>query len=291
MTKSSSSDISVVIPAKNEAASLNGLLTAVRKVLPDCEIIVVNDGSSDGTASIASKYADVTVAHPHSLGNGASIKAGARIATRDILLFMDADGQHNPDDITQLIRTYREKGGMVVGARNARSHASLMRRFANFIYNKLATYMTGQKIVDLTSGFRIVARKSFINFVYLLPNGFSYPTTITMALSRSGVPISYVPINARSRSGSSHIRPLRDGTRFFLIIFKISALYSPLKIFAPASFLCFSTGLTYYLYTYLTDGRFTNMGVLLFTTALIVFMIGLVSEQITTLMYAQNQDY
>jgi hypothetical protein len=162
---------------------------------------------------------------------------------------------------------------------------------ANFIYNTLATYMTGQMIKDLTSGFRVVKSAEFKRFLHLLPNGFSYPTTITLALSRSGLPIKYVPINAKKREKQgikSHISPLKDGIKFLLIIFKISALYSPLKIFAPTAFLCFSAGLSYYIYTYITDGRFTNMGVLLFTTSLLIFLIGLVSEQITTLMYAKD---
>lgn len=289
MTGYSSSEISVVIPAKNEAASLEQVLTSVRRMLPSSEIIVVNDGSDDNTPAIANKLADVTINHPHSLGNGASVKAGARASTRDVLIFMDADGQHDPEDIPRLLEAFTQDHSMVVGARNPKTHASIMRRVANYIYNALASYMTGQNIKDLTSGFRAVRAADFKQFLYMLPNGFSYPTTITMALSRSGSPVHYVTINAlkREKGGrKSHISPIKDGVRFLLIIFKITAFYSPLKIFAPAAFLCFSTGLSYYLYTYLTDGRFTNMGVLLFTTSLIIFMIGLVSEQLTTLQYA-----
>jgi glycosyltransferase involved in cell wall biosynthesis len=288
----SSENICVVIPAKNEAESLETVLVSVRRILPEGEIIVINDGSDDKTPDIADRLADITINHPHSLGNGASVKAGARAAKRDILVFMDADGQHDPNDIPVLLNEFSKGHTMVVGARKPSTHANIMRRLANFIYNRLATYMTGQCIKDLTSGFRVVRADEFKSFLYLLPNGFSYPTTITMALSRTGLPIHYVEINAMKREKKgrkSHIKPLRDGIRFLIIIFRISALYSPLKIFAPAAFLCFATGLSYYLYTYITDGRFTNMGLLLFITALLIFLIGLVSEQITTLMYANNR--
>ena len=289
MSHLSDKKISVIIPAKNEAESLRILLPEIRSQLPAAEIIVVNDGSTDNTSSVAQITADKVVEHAHSLGNGAAIKAGARISSRPILVFMDGDGQHNPADIPILLEEFSDNHTMVVGARNSATHASLMRRIANGVYNRLATYMTGQNIQDLTSGFRVVNADIFKSFLYMLPNGFSYPTTITMALSRTGIIIKYIPINARKRAGKSHINPLKDGIKFVLIIFKISALYSPLKVFAPASFICFSLGLSYYIYTYLADGRFTNMGVLLFTTALLIFLIGLVSEQIATLMYASHQ--
>lgn len=290
MTDISSHQISVIIPAKDEAETLGSLLIEIREVLPESEIIVVSDGSTDTTADIADRYADITVTHPHSLGNGAAIKAGARAANNPTLLFMDADGQHNPQEIPKLLNAFSSGYTMVVGARKPSTHANIMRRTANFVYNTLASYMSGQKIRDLTSGFRVVNSEDFKRFLYMLPNGFSYPTTITLALARSGLSIVYIPIDAKKRIGNSHIRPIRDGIRFLLIIFKISALYSPLKIFAPSAFLCFSIGLSYYIYTYLTDGRFTNMGVLLFTTALIIFMIGLVSEQITTLLYSSSKE-
>jgi glycosyltransferase involved in cell wall biosynthesis len=284
----SDNKISVIIPAKNEADSLSRLLPEIRKILPESEIILVNDGSTDNTSSIAQDFVNHIIHHPHSLGNGAAIKAGARIASREYLLFMDADGQHKPDDIPLLVETISRGYTMVVGARHPSTHANILRKLANSIYNNIASYLTGQKIKDLTSGFRIVRANEFRKFIYLLPNGFSYPTTITMALSRNGQSLTYVEIHAKKREGGSHINPIRDGIRFLLIIFKISALYSPLKIFAPTSFLCFAVGFSYYLYTYLTDGRFTNMGILLFITALIIFMIGLLSEQITTLLYTNS---
>ena len=280
--------ISIIIPAKNEETGLGKLLPTVRNILGGAEIIVVNDGSSDNTGNISAEYADMVIHHLHSMGNGAAIKAGARAATREILIFMDGDGQHNPEDIQHLIGKLDEGYIMAVGARHSSTHASLPRRLANLIYNRLASYLTGQPIKDLTSGFRAVYADDFREFLYLLPNGFSYPSTITMALARSGKSIAYIPIHAGKRSGKSHINLIRDGIRFFVIIFKISALYSPLKIFAPASLFWFILGNSYYLYTYVTDGRFTNMGLLLFTLAMLVFMIGLISEQITTLMYVAS---
>lgn len=174
---------------------------------------------------------------------------------------------------------------MVVGARDKKSQASLARLFGNGVYNRIATYMTGHKIEDLTSGFRIVSAEKFKQFLYLLPNGFSYPTTSTMAFFRAGYAVGYVAIEAPKRIGESHINILKDGARFFLIIFKIGTLYSPMKLFFPASVFFFITGILYYIYTFFSDGRFTNMGVLLLSTSVMIFLLGLVSEQITTLMY------
>lgn len=276
---------SVVIPAKNEAASIENLIQGLVTSYPQAEIVLVDDGSTDKTANLAKDAGAMVIQHPYSKGNGAAVKTGARHATGEILVFMDADGQHNPADIQRLLDKMREGYDMVVGARQKGSQANIGRGLANKFYNKLASYVTGQKVEDLTSGFRIVKRSLFLNFLSLLPNGFSYPTTSTMAFFRAGYSVSYVPIHAAKRQGKSHLRPIQDGIRFLLIIFKIGTLYSPLKLFLPISATVFITGLCYYAYTYLTDGRFTNMSALMFTTALIIFMVGLVSEQITALMY------
>lgn len=278
-------DVSIVIPAKNEATSLRKLLPKIRELMPNAEVIVVDDGSTDETNSV-SREAGITVRqHIHSLGNGAAIKSGARLASRDIVIFMDGDGQHNPELIDPLLKDLRRGFDMVIGSRKHGSHASKGRLLANYIYNKLASYMTGNQVKDLTSGFRAVRREKFLDFLHLLPNGFSYPTTITMAFFRAGFSINYIPIDSPPRTGKSHIRPTRDGIRFLLIIFKVATLYSPLKIFFPTSAAIFGTGVLYYAYTFATQQRFTNMSALLFTTAVIVFLIGLVSEQITQLMY------
>ncbi len=277
--------ISIVIPAKNEAEHLVALLPCLIAVLPQAEIIVVNDGSQDTTEEVCRKAGVKVISHPYSMGNGAAIKTGARNAKGQIVIFMDADGQHKPEDIPRLLEKMEEGYDMVVGARQADTHASLARRFANNFYNRLASIMTGYKIDDLTSGFRAVRIRHFRKFLYLLPNGFSYPTTSTMAFFRSGLPVAYVPIKADKREGKSHISLIKDGTRFFLIILKIGALFSPMRLFLPISTTLFATGIGYYSYTYFTSERFTNMSALLLTSALITFLMGLLSEQISSLHY------
>jgi glycosyltransferase involved in cell wall biosynthesis len=279
---------SIILPAKNEAAALELLLPQLRELFANEEIIVVDDGSSDQTMAVCEANSVRVIAHPHSMGNGAAVKSGARAATGDILIFMDADGQHRPSDISGLVEKFKQGFEMVVGARTSGSQAGVHRAFANSFYNKLATWMVGQNVEDLTSGFRVVKADKFRKFLYLLPNGFSYPTTITMSFFRAGLPVAYVPIVAPKRVGKSHIRLLRDGGRFLLIIFKIGTLYSPLRLFLPISALFFITGLGYYLYTFLTVHRFTNMSALLFITSVLIFLIGLVSEQVTMLNYKDS---
>jgi len=281
--------LSVVIPAKNEAASLKAFLPRLKSAYPDAEIILVNDGSTDNTSSICSEFDVIEVKHSYSKGNGAAIKSGARRATGDVIVFMDGDGQHDPDDISRLLNRLDEGFDMVIGARGSKSQASFGRLAANRVYNKLASWMVGHKIHDLTSGFRAVRSDKFKEFLYLLPNGFSYPTTSTMAFFRAGYSVGYEPIIAHKRVGESHINITKDGVRFLLIIFKVGTLYSPLKLFTPISFSFFLTGLIYYGYTFFSFGRFTNMSALLFTTSVVIFLMGLLSEQITALMYKADE--
>ncbi len=280
--------LSIVIPAKNESSAIGTVVAAAKETFPDAEIIVVDDGSTDDTGEIAKSAGAILVQHPESLGNGAAVKAGARACRGDIIAFMDGDGQHDANELAPLLQKLEDGYDMAVGARNSGSHANMGRLFANGLYNGIASLLTGRKIPDLTSGFRVVRAKLFKEFLYLLPNGFSYPTTITMAFLRSGYPIGFVPIQAADRVGKSHIRPIRDGVRFMVIIFKIATLYSPLKIFLPVSGLFFATGIAYYAYTYATAGRFTNMSMLVISASVIVFLIGLISEQITALTYSKS---
>jgi len=280
--------ISVILPAKNEAEGLQRTLPVLREHFPDAEIIVVDDGSTDATAAIATEHGARVLSSPYPMGNGAAIKRGARAAGGDVLVFMDADGQHDPMLIARLLDKLDEGYDMVVGARDASGQANAGRGAANAFYNRLATWMTGHKVADLTSGFRAVRADKFLEFLYLLPNGFSYPTTSTMAFFRSAYPVAYVPIPVAARIGRSHIRPVRDGIRFLLIIFKIATLYSPLKLFAPAGLGFFLLGLGYYGYTFASEHRFTNMSALLLSAAVIVFLIGLISEQITSLTYRKS---
>ncbi len=280
--------LSIVIPAKNESAAIGKVVRTAKSEYPDAEIIVVDDGSTDATARIAEEAGAMVIRHPESLGNGAAVKTGARAARGEILALMDGDGQHDPREIGRLLEKLDQGYEMAVGARDSGSHASIGRLFGNKLYNVLASRLSGREITDLTSGFRLVRAELFKRFLYLLPNGFSYPTTITMAFLRAGYPVCFEPITAAGRSGKSHIRPIRDGVRFFAIIFKIATLYAPLKIFLPISGLFFATGLGYYVYTYFTYGRFTNMSLLVFSASVIIFLIGLISEQITALIYSKS---
>ncbi|MBL6750136.1 MAG: glycosyltransferase family 2 protein [Nevskia sp.] len=280
--------ISIILPAKNEAAALRGLLPKLRSCQPAAEIIVVDDGSTDATRELCAESGVKCLSSPYSMGNGAAIKRGARAAGGEILVFMDADGQHAPEDIQRLLERLSAGFDMVVGSRSWSGQAGMGRGLANTLYNRIASWMTGFQVQDLTSGFRAVRAEKFREFLYLMPNGFSYPTTVTMAFFRSAYAVAYQPVPVAARIGKSHIRPLRDGLRFLLIIFKIATLYSPVKLFVPASLAFFTLGLGYYAYTFATIHRFTNMSLLLFSAAVIVFLIGLISEQITALTYKRE---
>lgn len=280
--------LSIIIPAKNEAEIIGTVVESVRELHPQAEILVVNDGSDDETGPLAEQSGATVVTHPVSLGNGAAIKSGARAASGDVLVMMDGDGQHKAEDIPSLLAKLDEGYDMAIGARDSGSHAGVGRLAANGLYNVFASLISGHRIPDLTSGFRAVRAGLFKRFLYLLPNGFSYPTTITMAFLRSGYPVTFVSIKALGRTGKSHIRPIRDGLRFLAIIFKIATLYAPLKVFLPISGLFFLSGTGYYAYTYLTIGRFTNMSMLTLSAAVIIFLIGLISEQITALTFTKS---
>jgi glycosyltransferase involved in cell wall biosynthesis len=252
-------------------------------------LIVVDDGSTDETSQVAESNGAQVLRSPYGMGNGAAIKRGTRAATGDILVFMDADGQHDPIHIGELLTKLDAGYDMVIGARGRAGQASAGRGLANALYNRLASWITGHRVLDLTSGFRAVRASKFREFLHLLPNGFSYPTTSTMAFFRSAYPVAFVPIEVGKRVGaSSHIRPLKDGIRFLLIIFKIATLYSPLKLFVPVAVVFAATGLSWYSWTFYESGRFTNMSMLLLSAAVIVFLIGLISEQITNLTYRRD---
>lgn len=277
--------LTVIIPAKNEAQGLRAVLPKLLEYVENAEILVIDDGSTDATAAVAAEHGAKVLQHPYSMGNGAAIKTGARHATGEILLFMDADGQHEPADIPRLLEKFDQHFEMVVGARTTETQASRHRLVANTFFNWLASFMTGYPVKDLTSGFRAARARHFRKFLYLLPNGFSYPTTSTMAFFRSGMPVAYVPIAAKAREGKSHIRIFRDGLRFLIIIVKIGALFSPMRLFLPISAGLFVIGGSHYAYTYFSAGRFTNMSALLLISSLLTFLIGIISEQISALHY------
>jgi len=281
-------EVSVIIPVFNEAQSLEQFLDQLCSLnLGGAEVIVVDDGSTDGSGEVAEKRGVRVIRHPYNIGNGAAVKSGIRAARGKRLVLMDGDGQHRPEDIPKLLAGL-DHYHMVVGARAKGSRLRFHRYAANIVYNAFASYVTKFKVEDLTSGFRALWRKDALKFLGLLPNTFSYPSTLTLAFLRSGLTVKYVPIQTLYRSGQSKISLIADGVRFLLIITKIATLFSPFRVFLPVSAFFFFSGVGYYLYTYVTEHRFTNMAVFLLTTAVIVFMLGLVSEQIALLRMEQR---
>lgn len=287
-------DISVIIPVYREEKVIGSVIERVRRVMDSTgkthEILVVDDGSDDETAAAARNVGARVISHPYNIGNGAAVKTGIRHAQGAVLIMMDGDGQHNPEDIQQLLDKI-DKYDMVVGARTGDSESRLHRNMANAFYNLFASYICKMKIQDLTSGFRAVKAAVARQFVPLLPNTFSYPTTITMAVVRAGFTLAYVPIRANKRIGKSKIKLLADGSRFFLIIVKIATLFSPMRVFLPVSALMFLTGLGYGLFRVLfMGGRYGPTSAMLMTMAVVVFMVGLVSEQIAQMRYDRSSD-
>lgn len=285
--------VTVVIPVLNESRVVGDVIRAVDKAVVGhedavYELLVIDDGSNDGSADVARQHGARVVTHPYNIGNGGAIKSGIRHARGDFIVFMDGDGQHQPSYIPKMIDLLDDYH-MVVGARRVSGQASIGRAIANGVYNRFATYITGFPIKDLTSGFRAVRARHVRRFTYLLPNTFSYPTTLTLATLRAGFSIRYLGIETNKRVGRSKIRPIKDGTRFLMIMLKITTLFAPLRIFLPLSASIFGLGVTYYVYTFLTEHRFTNMGVLLIVLSFLMFSLGLISEQIAQLRYDRSE--
>ena len=275
-------NLEVIIPAYNEEENIANVIKGIRETLGNgCRITIVDDASEDRTLEIARANGAQVIRHPYRMGNGAAIKTGLRQAQAELLVLMDADNQHLPQDIPLLL-THIDKFDMVIGARDFSKFS--LRNLANRFYNGFASYVTLFKIQDLTCGFRAVRRKEAVKFIYLLPNTFSSPSTLTLAFLKTGRAIIYTPVSSLPRPhGKSKINLLNDGVRFFLIITRIATFFSPLRVFLPISILFFLTGFLYYLYTFFAFHRFTNMSALLFTTSLIIFILGLISEQISQL--------
>ena len=260
----------------------------IRSLHPDAEVIVIDDGSQDKTAENAVQAGAIVYRHPYNIGNGAAVKSGIRVARGDILVFMDGDGQHDPEDVKRLLE-YLPEYDMVVGARSMAGQASISRALGNKVYNWLASYVAKFPIQDLTSGFRAVKADVARSFTFLLPNTYSYPTTITLGVLRSGRALKYVPIESRRRQkGKSQIKLIHDGVRFFMIIIRICTLYSPMRVFLPVSLSMFAVGVARYIYTFVTEGRFTNMSALMFVTSIIIFMMSLISEQICQMRFERR---
>jgi glycosyltransferase involved in cell wall biosynthesis len=277
-------ETSVIIPAFNEGLAIRDVITGLQSAAPWREIIVVDDGSADDTAAQATTAGAHVIRHPYNKGNGAAVKTGLRRATGAFVLILDADGQHPPADSVRLVSQLGDYD-LVVGARTGATQATLTRRVGNAILNAIAGYLAARPIPDLTSGFRAARRECLLEFVHLLPNGFSTPTTTTMAFLKAGYSVRFEPIAAARRQGTSKIRLGSDGVGFFLILLKVITIYSPLRIFAPVSVAAFAAGAAYAIWTIATQSHVTNSSVLLILTSLVIFLIGLVSEQIASLRF------
>lgn len=280
--------VSIVIPAYNEADAIGAVVAALNTAGPWHEVIVVDDGSKDATSATACAAGATVVTHPYNKGNGAAVKSGIRRASGEFILIVDGDGQHRPEDARRLVSRLGEYD-LVIGARSTSTQATQARRFGNSALNWLASYLTGRDIPDLTSGFRGARTDCLREFIHLLPNGFSTPTTTTLAFIKAGYNVAFEPVEARSRVGESKIRLARDGTKFLMIILKIITLFSPLRIFLPISLASFALGFAYAVWTIATQSHVTNSSVLLIVLAVIVFLVGLVSEQISALRFEGRQ--
>jgi len=278
------SAVSIVIPAFNESDAIASVIDVLRGAAAWREIIVVDDGSGDDTADRATAAGATVVRLPYNMGNGAAVKNGIRRASGEYILIVDADGQHPPEDALRLVARLGQYD-LVIGARSAETQATQARRAGNGALNHLASYLTGRDIPDLTSGFRGARAAALREFLHLLPNGFSTPTTTTLAFIKAGYAVTFEPIHARQRSGQSKIRLARDGAKFLVIIFKIVTLFSPLRIFLPLSVAAFALGAAYAVWTIATQSHVTNSSVLLILFAVVVFLVGLVSEQISALRF------
>lgn len=281
---SNAESTSIVIPAYNEDQAIAGLVTELLAAGPWREILVVDDASTDDTAARAQAAGARVIRHPYNKGNGAAVKSGIRQATGAFVLIMDGDGQHLPADAARLV-SQLDTFDLVVGARAAWTQANAARRIGNTLLNELATYLTERPIPDLTSGFRAARRDCLLEFLHLLPNGFSTPTTTTLAFIKAGYNVKFEPIEAAARHGSSKIRLGVDGARFLLIVLKVITLFSPLRIFLPVSLASFTIGALYALWTIATQSHVTNSSVLLILMSVVFFLVGLVSEQISALRF------
>ena len=275
---------SIVIPAFNEAASLRSLVETLLGAATWHEVMVIDDGSTDTTADQASAAGARVIRHPYNKGNGAAVKTGVREATGRFILIVDADGQHRPADATRLV-SHLDAYDLVIGARSGRSHANLVRRLGNDLLNRVAGYLTERPVPDLTSGFRAVRRECLLEFLHLLPNGFSTPTTTTMAFMKAGYSVRFEPVETARREGRSKIKLGPDGVRFFLILLKVITIFSPLRIFLPLSAALFLLGAAYAGWTIVTQSHVTNSSVLLILISIVIFLVGLVSEQISSLRF------
>jgi glycosyltransferase involved in cell wall biosynthesis len=285
----SKQDVTIIIPAHNEEEGIADAINGIKRLNVGYEIIVVDDGSTDNTYKLASETGVKIIRHPYNKGYGAALKTGIRNAEADVVLFMDADGQHKPSDIQKLLQYIREEYDMVVGARTKKSKISLLRRPGKKVLSITANYLAGVKIPDLNSGFRALKKSVVLEFMHILPNSFSFSTTITLALITSGYSVKYVPIEAPERVGTSKIKPFRDGFRFILMIVRTIALFNPLKIFLPVSLLLFLSGVSYLIYEVIVYVDISDTSLLLIISSLLIFFFGVLSDQVSVLIRGRER--
>ena len=277
--------ISVVIPAFNESATIRDVVEHVYRVCSalGCahEVIVVDDGSTDNTAELAEQAGATVLRQPYNKGYGASLKTGIRHATNGTIVILDADGQHDPEDIKKLLDT-RGNAEMVVGARKGTAGSPLWRKPGKMLIGWLANQLTGRKIPDLNSGFRAMDREVLMRFLAIMPNGFSSSTTSTIALLRGGYSVNYIPIEVKRRSGCSTVT-LADGLGTILLIFRLITLFAPLRICLPVSLVTAAIGCYYIVHGYLSTGTASIRGILALLASVLFFLFGLLIDQVSAI--------
>ena len=281
-------ETSVVIPAFNESASIGLVVRDLIAAARWREVLVVDDGSTDETGRQAAVAGARVIRHPYNKGNGAAVKTGVRQATGTFVLIADADGQHRASDAARLV-SHLDAYDLVVGARSSATQSSAARRLGNALLNGIASYLTQQRIPDLTSGFRAARRECLVEFIHLLPNGFSTPTTTTLAFMKAGYSVRFEPVDAAQREGISKIRLGPDGVEFLLILLKVITIFSPLRLFLPVSAAAFVVGAGYAVWTIVTQSHVTNSSVLLILLSVVILLVGLISEQISSLRFESRQ--
>ena len=276
------SDITIVIPAYNEEKGIGNVLLNLKKLVSDYQLLVIDDGSTDNTFEIVKNSGVNVVCHKYNKGYGAALKTGLRNAKTSVVLYIDADGQHNPEDIDR-IAEHIDEYDMVVGARTKKSTVSLLRRPGKKILSITANYLSGHQIPDLNSGFRAIKKNKAMEFMHILPNTFSFTTTITLAFLKSGYDVKYVPIQTIDRVGTSKIKPFRDGFRFIMLIVRTITLFDPLKVFLPISIALFTIGMVYGLYTLISALNISDASVIMITASILIFFFGLLADQISSI--------
>ncbi len=276
------SGLTIIIPVYNEEQSIKEVISSVKIACPHDEIIVVDDGSTDGTPGLLKTMGIRCIRHPYNKGYGAALKTGVRNASHNVVVFMDGDKQHQPNDVHRLAE-FVDQYDMVVGARAKGSQVSAFRSSGKKILGLLANYLSGMKIPDLNSGFRAIKKDILMKYMHILPNTFSFTTTITLALIKDGYNVKYVPIKTEKRIGKSKLRPFRNGFEFILLIMRTTVLFDPLKVFLPISLISAGLGTLDALYYVIFHTSISKSSLLLIFSGLLIFCFGLLADQVSAI--------